>query len=94
MNKGELIDAVAELSGLSKKDARAAVDAMFDPQGGAITRALRKGGKVAVAGFGTFEARARNARTARNPRTGETIQVPASKAPAFRAGKSLREAIN
>ena len=90
MNKGELIDKVAGSADLSKKDAAAAVDACFDE----ITSALIGGHKVQITGFGAFEVRDRAARVARNPRTGEEIKVPASKAPAFKAGKSLKDAVN
>lgn len=90
MNKSELVDAVASATDSSKSQAQAAVDAVID----SITDALKKGDKVALTGFGTFEVRDRAARTARNPQTGETIQVKASKAPAFKAGKSLKEAVN
>lgn len=90
MNKSELVDAVASATSSSKGDAQASVDAVIN----AITDALKKGDKVSLTGFGTFEVRDRAARTARNPQTGETIQVKASKAPAFKAGKSLKDAVN
>lgn len=90
MNKSELVDAVASATDSSKADAQRSVDAVLD----SITGALKKGDKVALTGFGTFEVRDRAARTARNPQTGETIQVKASKAPAFKAGKSLKDAVN
>lgn len=90
MNKSELVDAVASATDSSKADAQRSVDAVLD----SITGALKKGDKVALTGFGTFEVRNRAARTARNPQTGETIQVKASKAPAFKAGKSLKDAVN
>ena len=89
MNKQELIDSVADSADLSKADAGRAVDAVV----ASITDALRGGGKVSLTGFGTFEVRERAARTGRNPQTGETIQVPASKAPAFKAGKGLKDAV-
>lgn len=89
MNKTELIAAVAEKSGLSKKDADAAVAAVF----GAVTDALAAGDKIQLVGFGTFEVRARAAKQARNPRTGETMTVPATKVPAFKAGKALKEVV-
>jgi DNA-binding protein HU-beta len=90
MNKSELVDAVASATDSSKAQAQASVDAVID----SITGALKKGEKVALTGFGTFEVRNRAARTARNPQTGETINVKASKAPAFKAGKSLKDAVN
>ena len=90
MNKSELIDAVASSADLSKAAATRAVDAVLD----AITETLRKGDQVTLVGFGTFEVRARAARTGRNPQTGETIQIKASKAPAFKAGKALKDAVN
>ncbi len=90
MNKGELIDAVASATGGTKASSAAAVDAVFD----SITRALRRGDKVQLTGFGTFEVRHRAARMGRNPQTGEAIKVAASKAPAFKAGKSLKDAVN
>ena len=88
MNKTELIAAVAEKTDLSKKDADAAVSAVL----GAIT-ALKAGDKIQLVGFGTFEVRNRAAKQGRNPRTGETMTVPASKVPAFKAGKALKDAV-
>ncbi|HJR92940.1 MAG TPA: HU family DNA-binding protein [Acidimicrobiia bacterium] len=90
MNKSELVEAVAAATDSGKSGAAASVDAVLD----AITGALRNGDKVALTGFGTFEVRNRAARTARNPQTGATIQVKASKAPAFKAGKALKDAVN
>ena len=90
MNKTELINAVAEKAELSRKDAEAAVTAMID----AITGALVEGEKVQLVGFGTFEVRERGARTGRDPRTNQEIQIPASKAPAFKAGKALKDTVN
>lgn len=89
MNKTELISAVAELSDISKKDAAKAVDAVFET----ITNTLKKGEKVQLIGFGNFEVRDRAARKGRNPQTGEEIQIAASKVPAFRAGKALKDAV-
>ena len=89
MNKTELIAAVAEKTDLSKKDADAAVSAVL----GAITDALKAGDKIQLVGFGTFEVRNRAAKQGRNPRTGETMTVPASKVPAFKAGKDLKDAV-
>jgi len=90
MNKAELVESVAEATGASKAAAAASVDAVLD----SITKALTKGDKVALTGFGSFEVRNRAARTARNPQTGATIQVKASKAPAFKAGAGLKSAVN
>ena len=89
MNKAELIQAVVAKSGLSKKDADAAVAAVVD----AITDALKAGEKVSLVGFGTFAVKARAARTGKNPQNGEPIQIAASKVPAFTAGKALKDAI-
>ena len=89
MNKTELIAAVAEKTDLSKKDADAAVSAVL----GAITDALKAGDKIQLVGFGTFEVRNRAAKPGRTPRTGETMTVPASKVPAFKAGKALKDAV-
>lgn len=90
MNKAELIAKVAELAGLSKKDAEKSVNAFTD----AITGALKKDDKIALVGFGTFEVRNRSARTGRNPKTKQTITIPASKVPAFKAGKALKDAVS
>ena len=88
MNKGDLIDAVFNKIGGTKKGSEEAVDTVFDT----IMRALSKGDEVAISGFGTFLTKKRQARTARNPRTGATVQVPATQVPKFRAGKGLKEA--
>ncbi len=89
MTKVELIAAVTEKTGMSKKDADRAVSAVID----AIAEGLEKGDKVQMVGFGTFEVRTRAAREARNPRTGETIRIPATKVPVFKAGKTLKERV-
>jgi len=89
MNKTELINAVAESSDLSKKDAGKAVDAVFET----VMDTLGESEKVQIIGFGTFEVRDRAARKGRNPQTGEEIEIPASKVPAFKAGKALRDAV-
>ena len=89
MNKTELIAAVAKKADLSKKDAEAAVNAAV----AAITAALKKGDKVQLIGFGTFEVRKRAAKQARNPQTGAVIKVPATKVPAFKAGSALKAAV-
>ncbi len=90
MNKAELVDAVAGASNLSKADAGRAVDAVVD----SITSALKRGEQVSVVGFGTFSVKHRAARSGRNPRTGETIQIAASNVPGFKAGKGLKDAVN
>ena len=90
MNKSELIDAIADEADISKAAAGRALDALTD----AITDALKKGDTVSLVGFGTFSVRKRAARTGRNPRTGETIMIKASKNPAFKAGKALKDAVN
>ena len=90
MNKTEFVGAIANSTGLSKTDAANAVDAMFDT----ITDALKSGDKVSLVGFGTFQVRERAARQGRNPKTGELINIPAGKTPAFKAGKALKDAIN
>ena len=90
MNKAELIDAVSGATGLAKAEATKAVDAVFD----SITSALKSGDTVALLGFGTFVVKGRAARPGRNPRTGETIEIPASKVPGFKAGKALKDAVN
>lgn len=90
MNKSELIDAVAENAGLTKTDASRALDAFID----GITEALTRGEQVTLVGFGTFTVKERAARTGRNPQTGATIQIAASKAPSFKAGKALKDAVN
>ncbi len=90
MNKAELVSAMAEKAALSKKDAEAALKAMTD----VVAEELKKGEKVQLVGFGTFEVAAREARTGRNPRTGAEMTIPASKAPKFKAGKALKDMIN
>jgi len=90
MNKGELVAAVAEKVGLSRGQAGGAIDAAVE----AITGALKQGDDVKIVGFGTFVVTERAAGEARNPRTGEKVAVPASKAPKFRAGIGLKEAVN
>ncbi len=90
MNKGELIEAVAAAADISKSDATKAVDAVVD----SITKALKKGDQVSIVGFGTFSVKDRAARAGRNPATGETIQIAASRAPGFKAGKALKDAVN
>lgn len=89
MNKPELIAAVAEQAGLTKKDAEKAVAAVLD----SITASLAKGDKVSLIGFGNFEVKARAAREGKNPQTGEKIKIAATKVPAFKAGKALKDAV-
>lgn len=89
MNKTELIANVAELTELPKKDAEKAVNAVFT----SITNALKVGDKVQLVGFGSFEVRFRAARLGRNPRTKQSIKIPASKTPAFKPGKPLKDAV-
>lgn len=90
MNKTELVAKVAEVAELSKKDATSAVDAVFST----ITESLQSGDKVQLVGFGTFEVRERSARKGRNPQTGAEIDIAASKVPAFKPGKALKDAVN
>ncbi|MBQ9086271.1 MAG: HU family DNA-binding protein [Clostridia bacterium] len=90
MNKTQLIDVVSVKTGLKKKEAEAAVNATVE----AIAEALKAGDKVQLIGFGTFEVKERAAREGRNPKTGETIQIAASKHPAFTAGKALKDSVN
>lgn len=90
MNKAEFVAAVAASAELSKSDAANAVDAVIET----IKAALKKGDNVSLVGFGTFEVRKRAARTGRNPRTGDTIKIKASKVPSFKAGKALKDAVN
>lgn len=90
MNKTELVAAIAEKAEISKKDAEKALSAFVS----SVSDALISGDKVQLVGFGTFEVRTREARTGKNPRTGEVIQISASKVPAFKAGKALKDIIN
>ena len=90
MNKTELVAAVAEKAELSKKDAEKALKAFTD----VVTEELKKGGKIQLVGFGTFEVSERAAREGRNPQTGKTMTIAASKAPRFKAGKALKDALN
>ena len=87
MNKNELINAVAERANITKKDAEIAVSATFE----AITDALCEGEKIQLVGFGSFEVKKREARVGRNPKTKETIEIPATKVPVFKAGKLLKD---
>lgn len=90
MNKTDLVNYVASETNLTKKDAAKAVEAVFD----GISNTLKSGGKVQLIGFGNFEVRERAARKGRNPQTGEEINISASKVPAFKAGKALKELVN
>ena len=90
MNKTELVAAMAEQTNLSKKDAEKALKAFTD----VVAEELKKDGKVQLVGFGTFEVSKRAAREGRNPQTGKTMSIPASKAPKFKAGKALKDSIN
>ena len=90
MNKAELIDAVADRAALSKADAARAVDTTFE----VISRALKKGDRVALVGFGTFAVRKRAARMGRNPKTGAPLKIAAARNPAFKAGKALKDSVN
>ena len=90
MNKTELTAALAEKTGSNKKDAEKAINAFVD----VVTEALANGEKIQIVGFGSFEVKTREARTARNPRTGEEINIEASKAPVIKAGKALKDSVN
>ena len=90
MNKTELVTAMAEVAKISKKDAEAALKAFID----VVSKELKKGGKVQLVGFGTFEVSKRAAREGRNPQTGKTMKIAASKAPKFKAGKALKDLVN
>ena len=90
MNKNDLVSAVASRTAMSKADSAKAVEGVFD----AISGALSSGGDVRIVGFGTFSVANRKATTGRNPRTGQAIQIPASKQPKFKAGKGLKDAVN
>jgi DNA-binding protein HU-beta len=91
VNKTELVSALAASAELSKAEASRAVDALFSVENGLIARALREGNKVQITGFGSFEAKKREARKGRNPRTGKEINIAASTSPVFRGGKSFKD---
>ncbi len=93
MNKSDLVDALASATGMTKADASRTVDALFNPSSGIISSALRGDRRVQITGFGTFEAKQRKARMGRNPRTGQSIYIAATKTPGFRAGKGLKDAV-
>ena len=90
MNKSEVVDAMATASGLSKKDATAALDAFTET----VAKTLKKGDKIQLVGFGTFEVSKRAAREGKNPQTGAKIKIPAAKVPKFKAGKALKDTVN
>lgn len=90
MNKSELVSAIAAKTELSKKDAEKALKAFID----VVTEELTEGGKIQLVGFGTYDVTERAARTGRNPQTGKEMKIPASKAPRFKAGKALKDAVN
>ncbi len=90
MNKSEFVDEIAQATGFTKSDAAKAVDAVVET----VTATLKKGDSISLVGFGTFSVKRREARTGRNPRTGEAIQIKASNIPSFKAGKSLKDSVN
>jgi DNA-binding protein HU-beta len=90
VNKADLIDAIASEADINKSDAGRALDAVID----SITSALKRGDQVSLVGFGTFTVKPRAGRDGRNPRTGETIKIPPSNVPGFKAGKALKDAVN
>ncbi len=93
MNKSELVQDLASKADMSKADAQRAVDTLFNTKDGLFMQALKKGEKVQITGFGTFERRERKPRTGRNPRTGEEIRIGATVSPSFRPGKALKDAV-
>lgn len=90
MNKSEFVEAIANAAEFTKADAAKAVDAMVD----VVTNTLKEGDQITLVGFGSFQVKTREARTGRNPRTGEAIQIKASNIPSFKAGKALKDAVN
>lgn len=93
MNKSELVQALANENDMTKADAQRTIDALFNTKDGILTKTLKKGDKVQITGFGTFETRQRKARTGRNPRTGEEIKIGPTVSPSFRPGKALKDAV-
>lgn len=93
MNKSELVQALSSRGKMTKADAARAVDALFAADNGIIAQALKKGDKVQITGFGTFETKKRKARTGRNPRTGKEIKIGPTTSPSFRPGKGLKDAV-
>ena len=94
MNKNDLVTALADKAGISKADSTKAIDALFDVPGGVLASTLKSGDDVRLVGFGNFVVTNRAASEGRNPRTGEKIQIPASKQPKFKAGKGLKDSVN
>ena len=90
MNKSEFVEAIADAADFTKADAAKAVDALVE----VVTNTLKAGDQITLVGFGSFQVKTREARTGRNPRTGEAIQIKASKIPSFKAGKALKDAVN
>lgn len=93
MNKSELVQELANKTKMSRADSQRAIDALFETNGGIISKALKKGDRIQITGFGTFETRKRKARTGRNPRTGKEIKIAATTSPSFRAGKGLKDRV-
>ncbi|HEY8484077.1 MAG TPA: HU family DNA-binding protein [Longimicrobiales bacterium] len=93
MNKSELVQTLASRASMTKAQASRVVDALFNPKAGIIAQTVKKGDRVAITGFGTFETRTRQARTGRNPQTGKEIRIGPTKSVAFRPGKALKEAV-
>lgn len=93
MNKSEMVQQLADKTDMTKADSQRAINALFDTDAGIITRTLRRGDRVQITGFGTFETRHRKARMGRNPRTGEKIHIGPTTSPSFRAGKALKDAV-
>jgi nucleoid DNA-binding protein len=93
VNKAEMLQAIVKRTDLSPRDVKAVVDAIFNPGDGVLAKAMKKGDKVVISGFGAFEQRKRGARVARNPQTGAAVKVKARRVPAFRAGASLKETV-
>lgn len=93
MNKSELVQSLASKTDMTKADAQRAIDALFNTKDGIMTRALKKGDRIQITGFGTFETRKRKARTGRNPRTGKEIKIGPTTTPSFRPGKALKDAV-
>jgi DNA-binding protein HU-beta len=93
MNKSDLVHALSAKAGLSRNDAAKVIETLFSPEDGLVIAALRRGDKVQITGFGTFEARHRKPRTGRNPRTGQEIRIESTVSPSFRPGKALKDAV-
>lgn len=93
MNKSELVQSLASKTDMTKADAQRSIDALFNTKDGIMTSALKKGDRIQITGFGTFETRKRKARTGRNPRTGKEIKIGATTTPSFRPGKALKDAV-